>query len=53
MYDYRIKFSLENGQVRSKIFSGESEGEAIENYDYWADSQNQFLEFLSIEEIEE
>lgn len=53
MYDYIIKFMLENGQVRSKKFSGESEGEAIENFDYWAEGFDQCIDFISIEEIEE
>ena len=50
--EYKITYSLENGSRRVKRFSGESEGEAIESFDFWAEGFNQVLQFEDIEEIQ-
>ena len=46
-------FTLEDGTPKSKIFFGESEGEALEHFDCWASQFNQILEVESVEEVEE
>lgn len=51
MNDYKITYSTESGIFRVKRFSGESEGEAIEAFDFWAEGFNQILQFEDIEEV--
>ena len=53
MYDYKITYSTESGRFATKTFSGESEGEAIEAFEFWADQSNDFLQFENMREIEE
>ena len=51
MFDYKIVHITESGRYVVKVFSGESEGEAIENWEFWADGQGEFLTFDSIEQV--
>jgi len=51
MNDYKITYSTESGRFCVKMFSGESEGEAIEAWEFWADGFDQFLQLENIEEV--
>ena len=49
--DYRITYSTESGRFVNKVFSGESEDEAIEAFEFWADGCNEILEFEDMDEV--
>ena len=51
MNNYKIIHITESDRYVQKIFSGESEGEAIEAWEFWADGQGEYLKFHSIEEV--
>jgi hypothetical protein len=51
MFNYKITYSTENGRFCVKTFSGESEGEAIEAFDFWAEGFNNILQFESMVEV--
>lgn len=51
MATYRITYALESGAARSKTIEAESEGEALEQFDDFADNCNQCLEFVGIVEL--
>lgn len=51
MNDYKITFGL-NGIAKQLMFSGESEGEAIEQFDLFCEQFDEAdIEFVSIKEI--
>ena len=50
MFDFVITYSTESGRFCKKVFSGESEGEAIESFDFWAEGFDQILQFEDIVE---
>ena len=52
MYKFRIKFEYD-GKVCTMTTHAESEGEALEQYDLWADGLPDYAEFLDIEEVGE
>ena len=52
MFNYKIIYSTESGRFVGKTFSGESEGEAIEAFEVWAEGCNEILQFESMEEVE-
>lgn len=45
MNTYRITYSY-NGAARSRTFTAESEGEAIEQFEEWVDTQDADIEFV-------
>jgi SpoVK/Ycf46/Vps4 family AAA+-type ATPase len=45
MDEYRITYSR-NGAARSRTYTAESEGEAIELFEEWADAQDDDIEFV-------
>ena len=51
MFNYKITYSTESGRFCVKTFSGESEGEVIEAFEFWAEGANQILQFEEMEEI--
>lgn len=51
MAKFRITYALESGVARSKTIDAESEGEAIDQFDDFADQSSQFLEFIGIVEV--
>jgi len=51
MYNYKIAFTTESGRLVLRNFSGESEGEAIEHFESWAEGFDQVLQFEDIREI--
>ena len=51
MAKFRITYALESGAARSKTIEAESEGEALEQFDDFADNCNQCLEFVGIVEV--
>jgi len=53
MFDYKITYSTESGRFCVRHFSGESEGEAIEAFEFWAEGFNEILEFEDIRELED
>ena len=53
MKNYRITFGYDGGQARSRIYTGESECEAIENWDYDFEYSEYEYEILSVVELEE
>ena len=48
MDKYRITFETESGSARSRIFTGESEADAIEDFESWCDQFDYPPEFLNI-----
>ena len=51
MHTYKITFTTESGRSVVRRFCGESEGEAIEHFEYWAEGFDQILEFVNIVEV--
>lgn len=50
MNTYKISFSID-GIGRAKNFTAESDGEAIELFEEWAEGFDHEIEFLSIKEV--
>ena len=48
MDKYRITFETESGAARSRIFTGESEADAIEDFELWCEQFDYPPEFLNI-----
>ena len=53
MYKYRITYGYEGGCARSRIYSGESEGEAIEDWEYDFEHSEFEYEILNVVELED
>jgi len=51
MGTFRISYALESGAARSKTIEAESDGEALEMFDDFADNCGQFIEFIGIAEL--
>jgi hypothetical protein len=50
MYSYTIVYGNANSQARTFDTTGESEGEAIENFENWSEGLDYEPEFVSITE---
>ncbi|MBL4869798.1 MAG: hypothetical protein JKX72_02465 [Robiginitomaculum sp.] len=53
MNTYKITFTRESGRTCVKTFSGDSDNEAIEAFEFWAEGANEILQFENCEEVKD